>query len=332
MNDRQRQRRNNWMLARAIYGRYAGAGQNKIQGRKPVKFQQVTKSQVQKATQSKKKVPLRKKVAKIQKQLKADQAYHTYREYGNLRVLSAVATCEHDTVLVHNNSTIETAMANLRYYDPSVPGTLVTANASTGTYSRQVHVRRTTLSVSVRNNYQVPCKYRLYALYARSDTNIAPLTYYTNGLTDQFIVASTETTPGAYLTDVDTLKAQYTVKTLKSGILEPGRQISSTQVLGSYDYDPSLTDSHTVAYQKKYKACAFILRIEGVLGHDTVADQQCLMASGCDVEFMRKYEFIYDAGVNLNDFYVYDNRNSSFTNAGVVSLKPVADNIQYSVS
>lgn len=277
---------------------------------------------------------LKKQVKEIKKSLKADQAYHTYKHLIATDLDCAVGKCNHTQTGTITTSLLETAMANLRYYNPSVPGTLTTADASTGTYSRLVHIKNISQSLTVRNNYITPCKYRIYRVDVKSDTNIAPLSYYQNGVSDQVLPASTwdETTSGIYLTDIDTFNQQWSTKVLKSGVLEAGKEITARFSTGSFDYDPSLVDSHNLAYQKKYKASAFMIRIEGVLGHDTVADQQTTLSCSVDFYLQQKIEFIYDAGTNLNDIYIDNDMGTTFTNSGVISNRPVVDNQAYSAS
>lgn len=287
-----------------------------------------------KKTNYKKKPSLAKQIKDLQKSVKSDQAYHTYKSATATKITTSVGECEHESILVNTATNMETWMANLRYYDPAVPGTLTTANASTGTYSRVIHFKNINCRLNVRNNYQVPCKLRVYLVKPKSDTNISPITYYANGIGDQVINAGADRqTSLIYLNDIDVFKEQWSAKVLKDVQLEPGASVVVSHNTGSYDYDPSLVDSHTDAYQTKYKFFGYIIRIEGVMGHDTsVVDQIGLLNCGVDYEYFIKAEIIYDAGVNLNDIYISDTRDTSFTNSGVCSNKPIADNQPYSVS
>lgn len=276
---------------------------------------------------------IKKELKLIKRSLKADQAYHTYKDSNCADIDASVAKCQHGAISVASITNLQSAMANFRYYDPSTPGTLVTADASTGTYSRQIHCNSITNSLTLRNNYQVPCRYRVYKVVPKSDTNIAPLTYYTNGITDQVITAGVDqTTPQIYLTDIDVFNSQWSAKVLRSGILQPGQQVSCSYKSKSFDFDPSVFDSHTVDYQPKYGCSVFIVRIEGVVGHDTTADDQTTLQASLDMEASRIYKFTYDAGVNLNDIYIQDSRDQSFTNGGLISNKPVSDNQAYSIT
>jgi len=272
-----------------------------------------------------------KQVKDLTKLVKSDQAFHTHKLTTSYRLISGVGACAHNTYNF-NISSIETLSAQLRYYNPSVPGTLTTADPNTGTYSRQVHFMNVSNSLHVANNYQVPAEVRAYLCIPKGDTSIGPTTYYANGITDQVITGGDATTLDIYLTDIDVLKSQYSVKLLKKKVLMPGSTMDVIHNTGSFDYDPSVYDSHTVTFQPKFKNHCLVLRVQGVLGHDTTADEQNVLASGIDIEHRLVARISYDAGSNLNDIYITNNRDATFTNGGVISSKPVSDNIGYSVA
>lgn len=267
----------------------------------------------------------------IKKALKADQAYHTFKTVSTSQLLSTVNSVNYSALAGVDMATLETSMANLRYYDPQTPGTLVTANASTGTYSREIHFSSVYSGGTVVNNFQVPCEVKLYLCKVKSDTSITPTTYFSNGITDQ-VISGTASNIDLYPTEIDVLRAQYVVKCYKTKTLQPGQSFKFSHSVKNIDYDPSLFDSHSLTYQSKYKNFVWMIRVNGVIGHDTaVASQVGNLQAGIDIEQVSVYKITYDAGVNLNDIYISDSRDT-FTNGGVVSNKPVSDNQGYSVS
>lgn len=269
----------------------------------------------------------------VTRKVKNDQAYHTFKLADSNRfVIANIGECLHSQVAAISTTSQETAMANLRYYNPSVPGTLVTANAATGTYSRIVHIESMTTKLNIRNNYQVPCIVTVYCCKPKQDTNVAVLTYYSDGATDQVISGGSVVTPPLYITDIDLVNESWKVKKLKKRYLRPGDEITVRHSEYNIDYDPSMVDTHNLAYQAKYKNYALITRLEGVIAHDTAADESAMYLAGIDTQYTHIYKFIYDAGVNLNDIFIDDNRDQSFTNGGVVSNMPIADNQSYSVA
>lgn len=298
---------------------------------KNIKTKSTTKSKRKAKSTAPVKGKIGKEIRQIKKQLKSDQAYHTFKTSNVDYVNASEGTCSHIMIGGYSNTQLETACSYLRYYDPSVPGTLVTAAGGTGTYNRDIHFNSVHGSINVRNNYQIPARVKIYVLSVKSDTHIEPLTYYSDGVTDQVVTGGSVNAPDLYLTDIDLLTEQWKVKCLKSKLLQPGQELTAYHVAKSFDYNPAMVDSHNVQYQKKYKAFRFIVRVEGALGHDTVQNEQGLLQSSVDVQFTMVYKITYDAGVNLNDISIVDNRNT-FTTAGVVSNKPVSDNQQYSVT
>lgn len=276
-----------------------------------------------------KKTTLKKQIKDLKKVVSSDQAYHTHRAAAAEDLLASAGQVAQSFYVGSSTPTMETAVANLRYYDPAVPGTLVTANAATGTYSRVLHFSSINGKIEVRNNYQIPCKVRVYLALPKQDTNISPSSYFSDGVTDQVISGAT-TSPLLFPTDIDVLTEAYKMKLVKNTLLEPGKQFTVSHTVKAIDYNPAMVDIHQLSYQKKYKNFLWYVRVEGPLAHDTIADQQGLADCGVDIQYLTTYKIIYDAGVNLNDYSYAESRDTTFTNGAVVSNKPVSDNQSYS--
>ncbi len=272
---------------------------------------------------------LRSELRKIKTSMNKDMATHTHRKRVTSRLLNTQNVATYSSHNEQSQSTIEAAMAAFRYYNPAVPGTLTTADASTGTYSRDIYVKSITSKLTIRNNYQIPCRIKVYCVRPKSDTNVTGLTQFTNGMTDQGNPSAAS--PLIHLTDSDQFNEQYSIVKSIGKVLAAGQICSLSHYVKPFYYDPSNYDSHTLAYQTKFKAFQFIVRLEGVLAHDTAADEQGFSNSGIDILVDTKWVFQYDAGVNLNDFSIADS-SDSFTNAAVITNKPVADNQTYSLA
>lgn len=280
------------------------------------------------------KTSVRKDVKALKAKVNADQATHTYKELGAGEVQALAGQVEYTQEAISSVSNLEAWIANLRYYNPSNPTVLTTASGASGTFHREIHFSNIYSKLELRNNYQVPCRVKVYLCRPKSDTNIVPMTYYTNGIADQVISAGADQqTAGLYLTDINTFNQQYSVVCKKDVILDAGAMCFATHNTGRFKYDPSLTDSHTSGYQTKYKACLWIIRVEGILGHDSASAQDFnTLLGSVDYQFIHIAKIEYDAGVGLNDIYIQDNRNSFTSGSGLVSSKPVADNIGYSTN
>lgn len=277
-----------------------------------------------------KKKTLKAKVKSIQKHLSQEIAMHTHR---NRECLNALVGDGLAAYSIYDNggkiADIESSVAALRFYDTST-NALVVNNISTGTYNREI-----TLSISrkitVRNNYQVPVQVRIYNCTPKRDTNIDPKSGFTQGLTDQMVTPAL-TSPLTYPTDSDEFNHQWTSKVAVNKMLQPGEQCTATHFTKDFSFDFSDVDNHALVYQRSYGGHAFLLRLVGALGHDSVAGEYGNVTAGVDVEDLATYKIKYDAGQNLNDFTVSDNGATSFTNTPVVSNKPVSDNQSFSVS
>lgn len=270
---------------------------------------------------------LEKKVKDISALLENDRATHTHRYRAVARVLSSVNSVTQTAFSTGSITSLETAMANLRFFDPGT-NALVTADPSTGTYQRDILCNVNT-KMTLRNNYQTPADVRLYFCRPKADTSISPTSAFTNGLTDQGNPSSSS--PVMYLTDSQQFKELWSIEASKKVILEPGEMCSLSYYIKDFEYDFASSDAHSLAHQRRYNGYSWVIRIVGVLGHDTTLDEQGFLQCGVDAVQDVTYVFKYDAGKDLNDYSISDN-SSTFTNGGVVSSKPVSDNIGYSVA
>lgn len=273
---------------------------------------------------------LTKQVAQLNRIAKSDQGTLIYRKRITERATTSVNQSSHDFARGLNSITnLEAVLAQLRYYDPTAPTALVTASGTSGTYSKEFLFDLSYHKITIRNNYQVPAKVRLYVCKVKEDTSIAANTAFTNGLAD---VGN----PGAnsalvYLTDSPQFNELWSIDKSMGKLLRPGQECVMTYTTKKFNYNPSVADSHTSEYQKSFAGTYFILRIEGVLGHDTAADQAGTLQSGIDMQIDSTWKVLYPAGADIT-YIVVDDTSNSFTNGGVVSSMPVSDNIGYSQS
>lgn len=272
---------------------------------------------------------LKRELMNLKKTVKSDQATHTHRSRNVTSVGGGVNQVSVQTVGAFRTTDIEAAVANLRYYNPATPGTLTTADGSSGTYSRELHFDYVYEKLTLRNNYQTPCKVKVWMCTPKSDTNYSPTDMFSNGVTDQTISIAV-TSPLIYPSDIDYVTDNWKLKHVKSVLIQPGTEIDVSTSFPSFNYDPGQVDYHNLSYQSKYKAHTWLVRVEGALGHDTVATEYSTLSGRVDCLADRKVKITYDAGCNLNDYSETNNADTTFTTAGVVSNKAVADNQGYS--
>lgn len=274
-------------------------------------------------------VSLQKQINSLKKTQKNNQGMLTYRWRTTGRILAAVNQQTFSSLVATSVTSLETVLSQLRYYDPAAPGSLVTADGTTGSYQKDFLFTLQSVIGLVRNNYQSPAKVTIYVFQVKDDTSINPPSAFANGLAD--VSNATETSPLVYVSDSDQLSDLWKIVKTYKCILQPGEEYEVSYSTPKFRYDPSLTDSHPDSYQRRYKAYAIVARVEGVVGHDSSVDEQGMLAAGIDWVVKRTWKVSYDAGGDIDFVYVNDT-SDSFTNGGLVSQKPIPDNLGYSVN
>lgn len=269
-------------------------------------------------------------IKELKRLTEADMGTHIYRLLNTTVRSCNVAQASITSLSGMTKANLEAALANLRYYDPSAPSALVTADGTTGTYQKEFLINKMYSRYTVRNNYQVPAKVTMYIVCPKDATQITPQTAFTNGLAD--IGNPSSTSPMIHLTDSNQFNDIWRIESSKSKTLYPGQEMVVSYSPKPFQYDPSTFDSHTLDYNKSFRSYTLVIRVEGVLGHDTVAAEYTSLAASVDLEEYRLIEVKYSAGADIKTISLVDNRNSAFTNAGVVSNNPVVDNQSYSVN
>lgn len=274
-----------------------------------------------------KKKTLKKQVKELKRIAEADRGTLVYRVRDATDVIAAVNQQSYSSHAVGSTTQFEAVLAQLKYYDPTTPGTLLTADGASGTYSKEFLFDTLYAKACARNNYQVPARVTMYILKLKTDTSITPSNAYSDGLVD--VGNPTASSPLVFVSDSQQFNDLYSIFKTKSRILQPGQEMCISHGEKAIMYDPSFVDAHSHTTQKRYKAFYIFIRVEGVIGHDTTADEQGMLGAGIDYYVDKKFVVKYQAGADIHTIYIDDNA-SGFTNSGVVSAKPVSDNLSYS--
>lgn len=254
-------------------------------------------------------------------------ALHTrrVRRSGTLSSLVNKAAYASDSTLGTLVS-VEGSTASLRYFDPAT-NTIVTQSPGVGTYQRDIcmSIHR---KLKVRNNYQVPCHVQIWSCVPKDATSLSALSCFNSGMADQ---GNPDTaSPRIYFTDSMDLKNIYNIQCLVNRRLMPGQEATAVSVAKRFDYTYAANDVHNLTYQKKQGGHNFVIRIVGEISHDTVQAEVSHNAAGIDWIFDGVVRIEYDAGKNLTDYSLDDNTPNAFTNSGVLTNRPIADNQGYS--
>lgn len=281
-------------------------------------------SKPKKAAKKKNLKQLSQKVHDIEKQIKSSNGTLIYRKRNINSHQCTQNSMSLDTSASVKCSDLELVLAQLRFFDPSTPGTLINGSGASATYEREYLFKNMYMNYTARNNFTLPVYCTLYLVCSREDTSIEPATAFTNGLND--VGAPTATSPLVHLTDSEQFNSLWKIVKSQKKLLQPGALMTMTNGVKDVEYNPAEYDSHALPYQKKYGTFAIVCRLEGVICHDTVAPTtQIGTGTGqVDVIIDTKYEVEYDAGVDLK-FIVQSNNSVSMTTAACQANKPVSD-------
>lgn len=315
----------------AAIGSMMGAAQYAINK----KFGSKSESKVGKKYRRKNAVPV--KLKSLQNQVKeltrvaeSDMGTHIHRIRDVKTMGSADLAIARDVLDLVNITKLEEVLAQLRYYDPAAPTALVNADGTSGSYQKEFYFKRIYSKMTVRNNFQIPHQVRVFFCMPREDTSITPLAAFTNGLTD--VGNPTSTSPLVYFNDSPQFRDLWKVVSSKSMWLEPGQQRSLSYSLKPFQYDPSLADSHSLTYQRRYGSLVAFIRLEGPLSHDSTTQTQVgIQQTRLDIYADTTFEVRYSAGADI-EYITIDDNSVAATAAYVCSNKPVADNQSYSIS
>lgn len=272
---------------------------------------------------------LKKAVKQLQKKMNSNTSTLTWR-YSDVWKLTTSANQAAYTERSFNiPNTIELALAQLRFFDPSNPGTLINGSGATGSYSRKFHVK-SSISFMIRNNYQVPVVLKVYKYKTKADTNQDANTAFTTGLAD--VGNPTATSLTVYPTDSPLLDDLYKLERCTTWRLEPGESRPYSFSTPAFDYDPSDTDTHSLTYQRVYHAHSMLFRVSGVPAHDKTTNTQLgTIAGGIDVYEKQTYIIKYNSGgPSINYIAISDNLDAM--TAGPVVSQVVVDNQEYSAA
>lgn len=266
---------------------------------------------------------IKKQVAQLSRIAKADQGTLIFRQRDTFTASCSVNASSFNGALDLNTLTkMELVLAQLRYYDPSNPATLIVAPGATGSFQKDFFFDLAHHKITMRNNRQVPVRVRGYIFRVKEDTSIAPATAFTQGLAD--VGAPSATSALVYPTDSNQLMEIWRIAKSCNVILQPGQQKVMTITSKKFVYDPSISDSHGLAFQRSFDGSNFSVRVEGILGHDnTDSSEQGNLQGAIDVQIDSTWNVLYPAGADIKFIFVDDN-SESFTNGGVVANKPTS--------
>lgn len=216
----------------------------------------------------------------------------------------------------------------LKFFDPSNPGTLITANAAAGTFQRNILIDYASMTIHFKNNYQVECELDVYLCRVKDDTDQTVIDAWDAGVPDGSNLPD-KNALHQFPTDYNVVNDLYQLKKLKTVKLQAGESCSVSHYEKDIEYDPSTVDTHALSYQREYKSFQFLATVRGLMSHDTTLFEEGIQRAALDVEVRQVYKVKYSAGTNIAYIDV-TNTYDTPTNNFVSSNKPANSNQSYS--
>jgi len=260
---------------------------------------------------------LKRAVKQLQHQVRANEGELVYRERQIGRcVTDAVNECELVGTSGSSITKLETVISNLRYFNPATPGTYTTVDFTSGSQSKSIRVKLYS-KINLRNNYVVPAKVDIYCVIPKVDTSISAVTAISNGFAD--IGGVDIDSSLMYPTDSPQFNQVWKIVKHTHFTLKAGGERTMNFSKPYFDYDPSLYDTHTELYQKNYGGHQYVIRVTGVLAHDSaVSTEEGFSKAGVDYTVVTTYTCRYAAGADIKYIIVNDGADT-FTNTPNVS-------------
>ncbi len=259
---------------------------------------------------------LRSDIRTLKRRVESGMGTYIYKERDSGTIKCSVNGIDYQGIDASNITKLEEVIDNLPVFNPSSPATFTFMDFTAGTQQKEVEFASSFYQLTLKNNYDAPVRVSIYKCRPKGETSITAKNAVIAGLVD-LGSSLTEKTPMLSPLDSIQFKDLYMTQVFKRKLLA-GQTLSVKDFVGSFQYDPSFTDSHALAYQPRYGGLTYLVRVEGELAHDSVAAEYGNLGGGVDYTNFRKHIVKYDAGADIKFIEVVDG-NDSFTNGGVVS-------------
>lgn len=242
-----------------------------------------------------------KKVHQLAKIANAGIGHHVHRNLDSVLVKCEVNQCKVQSIEANSHTQVVAAIDKLRYLNTSVTtGAMTTIDGDSGTEARKLYFKNAYFKMLARNNYKVAARVKIYLVTSKGEGSSSPQTYFEAGLLDQGNPSNVSVL--AQYTDSRLAQQFFKIEKSTERLLQPGQEMTLSYNAGSFYYDPSVLDGHPFAFQKRWKSCFFVIRVQGSVAHDTSLLEYGTTAAAVDTLLTRKFEVVYDAGADLDDF------------------------------
>lgn len=295
------------------YKKYTGSKKSVVSTKRP---KRQYKRKVQKNAKIIKDVA--RKVQKLSDQVSANTSTYIkkYRICDSLLCASSNVV-NYAVIQVNTKPVIEAVIDSVKYFDPSVPGTLINVDLTSATFQQEVRFSNVYSRCQVRNNYSVPAKVTIYFCKNKKDTSINPDTAISNSLTD--MSNALITSPMIYPSDMHEFGDLWSISKSSTMVLEAGQELVMSNSLPSFKFDISHADDHALTYQRYFHGSCYLIRLEGVVGHGATSGTSRGKA-GIDYCVDRHHTVKYSGGSDIIYLEVSDNSETVVGNNTVSQL------------
>ncbi len=258
---------------------------------------------------------IKRRVKRLEQNVSTVIANHQHRreDYTSVTTVAQNQTSYH-FIEINTQARLESALGNLRFHNPSVPGTLITADLTDGTFNHEISVDSIHSRFECKNSYGSEIVFKVYACRYKKSSDLNVSQAIIDGLTDRVIGNGTND-PLIYPTDSEVFSHMFDVKSYGTTTLAPGETRVYKYDVKRFKYNPSKDGADNHVFDIHAKPCLWLIRLSGAMAHDaTDATKVGQGTGGIDTKNNIKYHFSYDAGVNLDDISV-DYNGATFTSA-----------------
>lgn len=265
---------------------------------------------------------LSKKVSSLSSHVNQALSVLIHRELTSQRI-SPAADQGYSGSLVCTKSQIETGMAQAKFYDPTTPGTLITADLSTGLYARDITCKGSIRRI-IRNNSSQPVYVDVYVFKCKDDSGTAVGAAWDAGLTDCSNGTSALWSMRSPF-DSDLVPSLWSQAKKVSKFLQPGQQITVGHSTPTFKYNPANKDVDTDEYQRSFYTCEVFVVARSCVSHGDAFANLIGPANDFAIDIMtfRQHKYWYNSGGPRTKYIYNVDSTSAFTDP-VVSNKAAA--------
>lgn len=215
---------------------------------------------------------------------------------------------------------VEDMVSALRFFDPSAPATLVTANTTLGNYNRDISIKGMESTLVLSTELTFPVEVEVYCCHPKAPLMSSPYDSVTSGLTAQG--CSVHTSPLVYPQMSDTFRENWRVSKVVKKTLLPGTVLEVTiSDKKEFSFNTQSIISGGDHSQPRIHTSWFLIRYVGRLARGPLDIDPVTIYRSKIVSYVKRKAIIqYDAGgVKLNDLQVTDSFGSTLSASSFTS-------------